>query len=1029
MTKLLKQGKCLRFLIASLFLLIGVVSEAQVTLKGKVTGSNGTGISNATVQLEPSNIGTNTDGVGNYSIVTLLKPGKYNLVFSSIGFKRLTKSITVTGNDAFDNDVTLLSDPLGLDEVVVIGSSLSQSRKQLGNTVNSVSGNSLTRSGSGNLTAALQGKLPGAQITQTSGDPAGAISIRMRGTGTIQGSSEPLYVIDGVIVSNATTNVTNINVDAGARSEIGTNRMADINPNDIEKIDVIPGASASAIYGSRASNGVVLITTKKGKAGQMKIDFSTSIISNSLRKKVYISKYGKQLGTAGLRLGNISNASTSPTPYTGGTVVYTRPDGAVRTLATTAVDVNRYDYQDDIFQKGLGTDNYLSISGGTDKTKYFLSGGYYFNDGIIKNTDFKRINLKTRIEQTVNKYLTLIGGVAYSNSFANEKPNGNVFWSPINSVNITNNIFNISERDAAGNLKGVEPTRVNPLSVIEDIKLTQAVNRTISDFQVKLKPFKGLNIDYILGIDNFSQEGRNFIKRPAYATAFQGTGYVSNVLINTQLVNNDINISYQAKIKKFSTLTSVGFNHQNQKITGVSTDGTDLLNGISTINAATASTIVTRYTDDRRQVYGGYAQETFGYNNIVFLTIAGRIDGSTSFPQDTRTYFYPKISGSFNLSDMDFWTKKSFSKWFNNARLRASYGKAGNLTGISSYGRFSNFNSGNINGIATYNLDPNLGNSSIEPERASEFEIGGDFSFFNNKLGITFTSYNKKIVGNSLLVLRNLAPSSGGTGRFENVGDLTNKGWELGVNINPISNSKFNWNIGASLNRNKNLITASSQVSPIFLNNALGANSFTIIAGESVGAFYGNYFKRDATGNIALDAAGRPIAETVGTSTTLATKVIGNPNPDWIASFSNTFMYKKLSLSFLLDGAFGQDVFNADRRTRQGVGFGDYAEKETVGALPRGYIFSIYATEEWRVEKGSYLKLREVSLSYDLPSVAKFIKAISISLTGRNLVSWDSYDGYDPETNAGGNSAALRGIDFGNVPIPRTFQATLRATF
>ena len=1025
MKKLLRQGFCLQFLMASFFVLSGFASMGQITLKGKVTGENGVGVSDINV-VSSSGSGATTDAKGNY-ILALPKAGTFNISVSGIGIKSSVKTFTATGSDEVLN-FTITKDALGLDEVVVIGSSLTQTRKQLGNTVNSVSGKSLSNSGSGNLTAALQGKVPGAQITQTSGDPSGAISIRMRGTGTIQGSTEPLYVIDGVIVSNATTNVTNPNVDAGPRSEIGTNRMADINPNDIEKIDVIPGASASAIYGSRASNGVVLITTKRGKAGQMKIDFSTSVISNSLRKKVYISTLGKQFGTAGLRLGNISNAPASPA-YTGSTVVYTRPDGAVRTLANDVVDVTRYDYQDDIFQKGIGTDNYLSLSGGTDKTKYFLSGGYYLNEGIIKNTDFKRVNLKTRIEQIVNKYLTVLGGVAYSNSFANEKPNGNVFWSPINSVNITNNIFNIYDRDAAGNLKGVEPTRVNPLSVIQDMQLTQAVNRTITDVQFKIKPFNGLNIDYILGIDNFSQEGRNFIKRPSYTTGFQGTGYVANVLVNTQLVNNDVNISYQTNFKKFSSLTSTGFNHQNQKITGVSTDGTDLTPGITTINAATASTIVTRYLDDRRQVFGGYLQETFGYDNVAFLTLAGRIDGSTSFPEDTRTYFYPKVSGSLNISDMKFWKEQKFSNWFSSARLRASYGKAGNLTGIGSYDRFSNYNSGNINGVATYNLNPNLGNPFIEPERASEIEVGTDLSFLQNKLGITFTTYNKKIIGNSLLVLRNLAPSSGGTGKFENVGNLTNKGWELGINANPVSTKNFNWNIGFSLNRNKNLVTSSSQLTPIFLGNALGANSFTVIAGEPVGAFFGNYFKRDAQGNIALDAAGRPIAETVGTTTKLDTKVIGSPNPDWISSFTNSIEYKKLSFSFLLDGAFGQDVFNADRRTRQGVGFGDFAEKETKGELPRGYIFSIYATEEWRVESGSYLKLREVSLSYQLPNFAKFIKSTSISVTGRNLISWDTYDGYDPETNAGGNSAALRGIDFGNVPIPKTYQVTLRASF
>jgi TonB-linked SusC/RagA family outer membrane protein len=1006
-------------------LLFTIVVTAQVKISGRVTDGKGNGVPGISVTVKGNSTGAFTNAAGFYQLTTALNNGSYTLIFTGVGYKLSEQNFTVNGNADVSVNTSLKNDALGLDEVVVIGSSLTQTRKQLGNTVNTVNAKQLQNTGSGNIGAALQGKVAGAQISQTSGDPSGGISVRMRGTSTITGSSEPLYVIDGVIVNNNTTNVTNLNVPAGNRAEIGTNRMADINPNDIEKLDVIPGAAASAIYGSRASNGVVLITTKKGKAGQMKIDFSTSLVSNSLRKKVYISTYGKQFGTAGLRLGNISNASTSPTPYTGATIAYTRPDGILRTLATDLVDVTRYDYQDQIFQKGLGTDNYISLSGGSDRTKYYFSGGFYKNEGIVRGTDFRRYNLKTRIEQTVSKYLTILGGVAYTNSFSNEKPNGNVFWSPINSINITNNLYDITQRDAAGNLKAVEPTRVNPLSVINDMSLTQAVNRTISDLQIKIKPINGLSIDYIIGMDNIAQEGNNAIKRYPYISAQEGLGYASSALVNTFAINNDLNISYITNFSKFSSQTVVGFNHQYQKITGLFNEGRDMLNGISTINGA-AVILPSRYSDDRRQVFGGFAQETFGYNNIVYLTLAGRIDGSTSFPKDSRTYFYPKVSASWNLSDMSFWQnmKQSF---ISSARLRASWGEAGNLTGISSYGRFTNYTASNINGVATYNLNTALGNEIVAPERASEFEFGTDLAFLNNKLGLTFTVYDKKIIDNSLLVQRTLAPSSGGSARFENVGNLTNKGWELGLNATPIQNTNFSWNIFGSVARNKNLLTASTQIAPITLDNNGGSPS-VLLAGYALGSFYGNYFKRDANGSLTLDAGGRPIAETT-TGTNLARKIIGNPNPDWIISAGTNFEYKKLSLSFLLDGAQGQEVFNADRRTRQGVGIGDYAEKEAKGQLPRGYIWSIYATEEWRVESGSYIKLREVSLSYQLPSIAKFIKSSSVSVTGRNLISWDTYDGYDPETNAGGNSAVLRGIDFGNVPIPKTVQVTLRATF
>ncbi|MGX5820704.1 SusC/RagA family TonB-linked outer membrane protein [Chitinophaga lutea] len=999
--------------------LTACLAMAQVRFSGKVTAPDGSAIPGITVVLRNTSSGATTDPNGQYSFTANVQGASHTLEFSGIGFKTISKAVTVSGGAA-TADAVMQEDVLKMDEVVVIGSSLRQSRKQLGNTVNSVDAKQLQNTGSGNLSASLQGKVPGAQITQTSGDPAGGISVRMRGTSTIMGSSEPLYVVDGVVISNATNNVTNLNVTGNPRAEFGTNRLADINPNDIEKIDVIPGASASAIYGARASNGVVLITTKSGKVGQLRIDVGASIIMNELRKKVYISTYGKQFGSAALRLGNISDG---PAPN----VVYTRPDGQVRRLSTGLVDVTRYDYQDEIFQTGLGTDNYVSMSGGTEKTKYYFSGGYYKNEGIIKNTDFRRFNFKARVDQIINKYISITGGVAYTNSFSNEKPNGNVFWSPINSINITNNIYNIEERDAAGNLKAVEPTRVNPLSVIEDMFLTQSVNRTISDFQVKIKPVEGLGIDYILGVDNFSQEGNNYIERYPYISAQEGNGYAAVANVNTFLINNDINISYQAKLgDDFSSQTNLGFNHQYQKITGQYNEGRDMLPGITTINGA-ATKLDPRYSYDQRQVYGAYLQETFGYRNIFFLTLAARIDGSTSFPDDTRNYWYPKASLAWNLSEMEFW--KNMGDWWTSARLRGSWGLAGNLSGIGSYDRFTSYNVASINGIAAYNINPALGNPLVEPERASEMEGGVDLSFLKNRLGVVFTIYNKKIVGSSLLVERTLAPSSGGTSRVENVGDVTNKGWELGITATPVTTKNFTWNLTGSLNHNKNLVTSSSQVTPISLVNSGGSPS-VILAGESIGVFYGNYFERDANGNWAVDAQGRPIAAINNpTQKVLLRRVIGNPNPDWILSFGSNLSYKKLSLNFLFDGALGQDVFNADRRTRQGVGIGDVSEKEIKGELPRGYIFAIYNTEEWRVESGSYVKLREVSLSYELPSIARFIRSMTVSLTGRNLVSFDNYQGFDPETNAGGNSSVLRGIDFGNVPIPRTYQLSLRASF
>lgn len=1016
----LRQGKWRALSFVFVLQLVSVVSMAQVSISGKVTGPDGNGVASISVNILNTNFGAATNESGAYTISARLASGVYTLEFSGIGFKTKTESLTVGSAATYELNTALVTDALGLDEVVVIGSSLTASKKQLGNTINTVNAKQLSNAGTGNLGAALQGKVAGAQITQTSGDPAGGISIRLRGTSTVRGSSEPLYVIDGVIVSNRSSNVTNLNIDAGSTSQTGTNRMVDINPNDIEKLDIIPGAAAAAIYGSQASNGVVLITTKKGKAGAVKVDFQTSFNVNELRKKVYISTYGKQFGAASLRLGNISNYTAGGA---GTFIPYTRTDGILRNLATNVVDVTRYDYQDEIFQTGTGTDNYVSVSGGTEKTKFYASASYLFNEGIIKNTDFRRYGFRGRIEQTLADWATLILGVNYSNSFSNEKPNGNSFWSPINSVNITNNIYNITERDANGNLKAAEPTRINPLSVIETLDLNQEVNRTVTDLQLKFKPFKGLTVDYILGVDAYNQEGKNFIPPYPYSgvnIAFFDKGYAGSALVNSFFLNNDINIGYKTKFAKdFSSQTVAGFNQQYQKITGVFLDGRDMQVGISTVDGASVI-INRRYSFDKRIIYGAFLQQTFGYKNLAFVTLAGRIDGATPFAKDNRNFFYPKVSGAFSFNELEGWKNAGFSNWFNTARVRASWGRAGNLTGVGSYDRFFVYTANNINGIPTYNASTTLNNPDIEPERAQETEAGIDLGFLNNRLGIGFTWYNKKVIDGSLLIIKTVAPSSGGSSIVTNDGTVENKGWEVTLNATPVASRNFSWNITGSLSHNKNKVVSASQAL-ITLDNPTGAPAF-IIPGQSVGVFYGTYFARDAKGDIVYDAEGRYVQATPVTSR----KVIGNPNPEWLVGLNNSVSWKNFSLNVLLDGALNYEVFNADKRTRQGVGIGDWAEKEVKGEVARGYIWSLYGIEEWRVDDGSFIKLREISLGYQLPKFAKWVNNASVTLVGRNLISWDDYNGYDPETNAGGNSTTLRGIDFGNVPIPRTYQLVLR---
>lgn len=1022
-----------------------LAQRTAYTIKGRVSDATG-GIPGAAVKIEGTSYGSVTDVDGNYTINASLSAGSYKISASSIGYAIAIQTLSFGNQSAITQDFTLKSDVMNLDEVVVVGSTVKESRRTLGNAISSIKSEQLTQAGTSNMISALQGKVPGAQITQNSGDPAGGITIRLRGVKSLQGSSDPLYVIDGVIASNNSVNVsqTALSTQIGS-AVVGTNRLADINPADIESINIINGAAAAAQYGSRAANGVVVITTKKGKSGTPKVNFNTSFNSYELRKKMPFSTYGKQFGFAGLRLhtiGGISAAQIAANPGT--TTVGIVRDGVTTQLASNIVDVTRYDYQDQIFRQGTGTDNGLSINGGTDNTQYFVSLNYSKNQGIINGTDFQRYGLRARLSQRLNSWAKLSAGVSYTNSFSNEKANGNVFYSPINSINITNNIWDITKRDAAGQLQAVEPTRVNPLSTIEDMTFTQQVNRTINDIQLNLTPVKGLTIDWLVGVDAYSQVGKNLIKPYPYR-AVAGlpaerypAGFASTTTNTAIFYNTDFNIGYERQLTekiKMNLLTGYSYQYGQSDFTRAS--GERLAPFIETLNGG--SVITAGYGLDRYDLSGLFGQATFAYNNLAFITGAIRRDRSSKFSPSETNQFYPKVSASLVPSDLVMWKEGGLANIIGSLKLRASWGQAGNLTGIGSYDRFWQFNPVNYLGQNTIVPSGQLANPRVRPERMTEMEAGFDVSFLKDKISLTFTTYNQKI--KDLVVNAVSAATTGGTSIINNTGEMSNKGVEIGLGITPIKTKDFTWDANLMFNRNRSLVEKLGTAS-IGIVNVAGAPIF-LIEGQAPSVFFGVPYARDDNGNLLLNKQGFPQREKgiqTGASFTPqrdsegqpkgvnVNGVIGNPNPKWTGSLASSIQYKNLGFRFLLDAVQGNQVFNADFRTRQGVGVGEIAEKELKGELPRGYIFATYLIEEWRIDDGSYVKLRETALSYKLPKV-KHISNWTISLIGRNLFSWDNYRGYDPETNAGGNSDLFRGVDFGNVPIPRSYQLQLNVSF
>ncbi|SHK97409.1 TonB-linked outer membrane protein, SusC/RagA family [Hymenobacter psychrotolerans DSM 18569] len=1027
------------------------------TLQGRVTDERGQGLPGTTVLLSGTTLGTATNTDGAYTLPVQVAPGSYTLTFSTIGYRTQTRPLTLAGSPTVTTDASLSEARQALDDVVIIGSTISVNKRELGNSISTVTARDLEQAGTGGALNALQGKLPGAQIVQNSGDPSGSMSVRLRGIHSLRGSSDPLYVIDGVIVSNNSTNVSQLAAgpDIGSVNP-GQNRLSDINPNDIASINVINGAAAAAQYGSRASNGVVLITTKRGQAGAARVSAYSSFNVNELRKSVPVNTYGKQFGFAGLRLYTIGAPTAQELTNNPGTTTtgITRA-GATAQLATNLVDVPRYNYFDEIFRTGYGTDNGVSIAGGAERTQYLVSVGYLKNQGIIKGTDFTRYNVRARVDQRLTTWARASVGVAYNNSFSNEKANGNVFYSPINSINITNNIYDITRRDASGNLLAVEPTRVNPLSTIEDMKFTQRINRTISDLQVNLTPFRGVSLDYILGVDTYSQAGQNYIRPyPYQATAGlplqrYPNGFAANANNNVLQLNSDVNLGYERQFTENLKLTLLaGYSYQYLRGELVRTQGQGQAPFISTVSGSASTTVASAYELDQFDLSGIFAQATVGFRNLAFLTGAIRRDRSSKFSDSETNQYYPKVSGSLVLSDLGFWKDAAYAKAFNSLKLRASYGEAGGLTAIGSYDRFYQFSPAAFQGRATFLPGARLANPRVRPERVAELEIGADLGFLNDRIGLGVTYYDQNT--KDLVVDRQIAPSRGGSSIVENVARLTNKGVEVQLSATPVRTADFSWDFTAIFSRNRNKIVDLVGSSAVLIDNVTGAPVY-LINGQPAGVFYGSAYARNPDGSLLLTPQGFPQDErTTGQSTgavnftpareangqpsyaqgtSIANVVIGNPNPDWTGSFTTSFTYKKLSLRVLLDAVQGVDVFNADYRTRQGVGLGDLAEKELKGELPRGYIFAVYNTQEFRIDDGSFVKLRETALTYTLPTFSKFISNLNVSVIGRNLYSWDDYKGFDPETSAGGSSDLLRAIDFGNVPIPRTYQLRLAATF
>ncbi|WP_047246334.1 SusC/RagA family TonB-linked outer membrane protein [Maribacter thermophilus] len=986
--KLEPTASRLAFMLLMLYSAFSFAQTTEYSLKGTITDANNDQpIPGASVFIKGTSFGAVTDFDGNYVLTANLPEGEYLLTTSYLGYSTKQIPINLGSSNVIVTDITMSEDLLSLDEVIVTGNTVGVNKRTLGNAISSVSAEDLVNNGATAVDQAISGKTTGALVQQNSGDPAGGISIRLRGPSTVLGSSDPLYIVDGIIFSNSSNEL----IDLGGNAQ---NRLADLNPNDVERIEIIKGAAAAAIYGSRASNGVVQIFTKKGKSGEPRFSFSTNIKINELRKEI--------------------DYNTVPLAW---------EDPFDRTNLNT-VPATRYNLQDTFFETGFGIENYLSVNGGNDKTSYFLSASHLDNEGIIKNSDFQRLGFKVNLTQKATDWLTINAGLNYVRSQSNDVPNGG-----INSAYgaITGFVFSDNSINPYPNESGVYPVtsllvpRTNPLEAVNRFDFGQKINRIISNIGLDAKITEHLSANYTLGVDYFNQSATAFI--PINNTSTNANGFARRSDINNFQYNSDLNLTYRTDLNEdISSTTTLGGSWQYEEFdrVGISADGLPPI-----VETAESGSILAQ-GESRSQIsyWGSFLQQSFSYKNKLYVNGAIRLDGASTFGEDQRNQLYAKASASYVVSEEDFW-EDTFGDAFPTFKVRASWGQAGNLTALSAFQRYTLLSPSAINGSTSLIPNTQQGDLDIAPERQDEFEFGFDAGFLNNRLGLEFTYYKQKVT--DLLLPRELAPSTGFSSRIENVGNLENKGIEILLKGSPIKTNDFTWEATATFSKNDNVVTDVAGGGQFALDGSFSTNY--VIEGEPLGVFYRQFYAREADGSIALDADGYPYAGTNEDGT--SSKVIGDPNPDWFGSLINEFTYKNFALRIQFDAVQGFDVFNWNRRLMDNVIFGGgyNVGQELLGNQPKGYGSAQANIFEEFVEDGSFVKLRELALSYNLKTPFNGVDNIKFSLIGRNLISWDDYSGWDPEINTAGQSNGVRGFDFAGVPIPRTYQLGINVNF
>ncbi|PAU94126.1 hypothetical protein CK503_07895 [Aliifodinibius salipaludis] len=543
-------------------------------------------LTGANVSIENTTIGTSADADGTFELTARVEPGTYNLRITFIGYRTVEREVEFGDEQEIAlGTIALQQDVIGADEVVVTGASVLTEKRQLGNSISTVSADELASTGVTEIDAGLSGKIAGALVQQNSGDPAGGISVRLRGTGTLLGSASPLYIVDGVIVNNDSPEL----VDVGGTS---TNRLADLNPEDIDRIEVVKGAAAAALYGSRANNGVVQIFTKQGKSGTPSITIKSTVNVDKVRKTLDVNMAQNENGDYLDNSGNVMSGK-------------------------------RYDFQDYIFRTAVGTNQFLSISGGANDTRYYISGSHKNNEGIVDGSNYQRSTARLNLDQVLTNWANLSTSLSYSHSNNQQIPNGglNASYGALTGFIFGPNTVNPEPDPQTGEYPN-NTNLANPLEVIDTYDFQNEVNRVIGSAKLSLTPHEGLSIDHTLGLDTYSQVGTAFIP-PGTSAPGLSTGFGRRSERAFFQLNNDLRISYQTDIKPWlNSSTLFGGTLQYENVETIGLEAQQFSIGSRVVSGGANFEQPGEFRSET-VIYGIFGQQTFGYKDRLFVTEAG----------------------------------------------------------------------------------------------------------------------------------------------------------------------------------------------------------------------------------------------------------------------------------------------------------------------------------------------------------------------------------------------------------------------